>query len=155
MSRFIKLTDEGVKEAFEKQRKDVGWTFYDEREFVENIFCQRFNFLLIVYSLFITAVATADTPIAKISILFVGVVFTGVLGLVIYRAYIKLIILLKILHSLEGHVFSTIEIELNAFGKKAFRKVNHYMGIYIPLFCTLTLVLALVYNLIFFLCKAL
>jgi hypothetical protein len=67
---------------------------------MENLFCTRFNFLLVAYSLFVTAAATAwqNRP------LFIGVAFAGAIvcllvWLTVIRAFLKLDVLFKILYS--------------------------------------------------------
>ena len=36
---------------YEKQRENGDWTFYEEREFMENLFCTRLNYFFIIFSL--------------------------------------------------------------------------------------------------------
>jgi len=47
------LTDEEVVQAYKCQKDNNDWTFYQEREFVENLLQTRFNFLITVYTLFL------------------------------------------------------------------------------------------------------
>src|SRR5882762_10905497 len=43
-------TVEELREAYTRQRELYDWDFSSEREFMENLFCTRFNSLLVAYS---------------------------------------------------------------------------------------------------------
>lgn len=145
MRKLKVLTADNVNQAFEKQ-KIHGWTFYDEREHIENLLCQRFNFLLVVYSLFITAAATVNDAKERTIIFVVGAIFILLLSATLYRVYIKLDIVLQILHDLPPeHVFKMVQIEVKAKGFSALFDVNPLIGKYIPFFCFITFVVAIVY----------
>lgn len=141
---LLVLTSKEVNELFEKHQKDKIWSFYEEREFVENLFNQRFNYLILMYSLFITAAATVDNKQNLLIILCLGIVFSILVSLTIYRAYVKLIIYLKILHKLPNQVFEIVQKEIDAMKCTSLFPVNHITGIYIPLICILTLILGLI-----------
>ncbi len=130
-----------------KTQKKLGWDYYNERQFIENLFCQRFNYFLIIFSLFITAAASVKNERSLIIVLSLGIIMTIAVWLTLYRAYIKLIVNLKILHQIpkEGHVFQIINNEIESYHwiKKLFG-VNDLIGIYIPLFCILILILGLI-----------
>lgn len=143
-TRFKKITDEEVRNAFAKQKSFETWNFYDEREFIENLLSQRFNYLLLVYSLFITAFAAIDGKENKLIILGTGIALNFLISLTIYRGYVKLDVNLKILHSLwDDHVFPIIRKETNARKFRLF-DVNPFIGIYIPLLCIISLIIAFV-----------
>ncbi len=130
-------------DAFSHQKKDVGWDFYLERQFVENLFCQRFNYLIGIFAIIIAGAGSAKNQIFLISILIIGFIITFLLSLTLYRAYVKLIILLSILHKMdEKHVFPIVEKEIRAYGRKALFGVNQIIGIYLPLFFNVVLLLA-------------
>ena len=122
----------------------MGWDFYSEREFVENLFNQRFNYLIVMYSLFITAAATVSSNADLIIVLSLGVVMTILVSLTVYRAYVKMIITLKILHNLENHVFQIIDKEVKSIGKRSLFGVNQITGILIPAICIVTLIIGLI-----------
>ena len=52
--RLKTISKEEARETYKKQKEH--WNYYNEREFSEELFNQRFNFLLITYSIFIAAV---------------------------------------------------------------------------------------------------
>jgi hypothetical protein len=140
------LSKKKIKRYFKAQKK-IGWDFYAERAFVENLFSQRFNYFLIVYSLFVTATATVKDEKSMTIVLILGILLTFTIWLTLYRAYIKLIVNLKILHNLpmKGQVFALVNKEINSYCKiKRLFGVNNLIGIYIPLFCVLSLMVGLV-----------
>ena len=125
--------------AFQRQHYD--WDFNKEREFVENLFCQRFNFLLVIYSLFITAGASTHKQANLTIILFLGTVLTLLVSMSIWRVYVKLIVNLRILHQMPKHSFEFIREEVNALGIRGMFGVNSIIGLWVPLFCTASLAL--------------
>lgn len=138
MAELKSLSKEEIEAAFKYQKENIDWTFYSEREFIENLFNQRFNYLIVMYSLFIAAATTVHTKENLLIVLTLGLVFTSLVSLTIYRAYMKLIIILKILHRLDNHIFQLIEKEVSAMGRKALFGVNQITGIYIPLIAIIT-----------------
>ena len=144
MENLKTLTPEEIKSKFNFQKEQVGWTFYSEREFIENLFNQRFNYLIVMYSLFIAAAATVNTKQNLMIVLVLGFTFTILIGLTVYRAFVKLIILLRILHKLEDHVFPLIQREMETWGWKKLFHVNHFVGIIIPLGMVLTFIIGII-----------
>ncbi len=143
--KFNKITKEEIQDAYEFQRNSTDWTFYSEREFVENLFSNRFNYLLVVYSLFVTAFAAISGKTNKLIILGLGLFVTILISLTIYRAYIKLIINLKILHHLnEKHVFPMIGKETKAKGAIALWNVNPIIGVVIPIVFIFSFTIAII-----------
>lgn len=90
-----------IKDIYRKQKKGGSWNFYQEREYIENLFCQRINFLILSFSLFVTAFASLDDRITQIVILVVGFIITLPLSILTVRAYRKLDINLKIIFNLD------------------------------------------------------
>jgi hypothetical protein len=125
----------------ERQSAQFDWNLSNEREFVENLFCQRFNFMLVLYSLFIAAAASANTQLKLIAILGLGGLVTMLTSFTIWRAYVKLIVNFKMLYRLEDHPISVVAKENNLQSpiKRAF-PVNSILGIWIPLICSSSLV---------------
>ena len=72
-----------------KYFKPEDWNMSDEREFMENLLCQRFNFFLILFSLFLTAAFTAQNKITTGLVLAVGSFVCLLVWLTIYRAHWK------------------------------------------------------------------
>ena len=128
--------------AFEFQKEHTGWTFYNEREFMENLLQTRFNFLITLYALFINAVFLSEN--SKMIILATGFFIITILGFANFRVYKKLIILLKILHKLgNNHVFSVVEKEMRLHKTRLF-PVNQFIGVIIPLLLSLSLCVGII-----------
>ena len=103
---LITLTNEEIRQSYECQRKNGDWTFYQEREFMENLLQTRFNFLMTVYTLFLFPFFQSTNKESKMVILILGLIIVGIMALSVYRIYVKVDIVLKILHKLDDyHVF--------------------------------------------------
>ncbi len=128
--------------------KEIDWNLFSERDFVENIVSQRFNYFIVVFSLFITASATVSKVESLILILSLGILILTAIWLTIYISSRWLDIVFRILHNLpqENHLFKTITVELDSrrWIKKKYRcGVNNMLGIYIPMFCCFILIIGL------------
>jgi hypothetical protein len=135
------LTIEEIRQSYECQKKNNDWTFYQEREFVENLLQTRFNFLIAVYTLFLLAFFQANNNETKMVILFLGLIIVGIMGLVICRTYIQFDIIMKILYKFdEYHVFLIRKKELNARKLKLFDS-NPFIGCVIPIFLFLSIII--------------
>jgi predicted neutral ceramidase superfamily lipid hydrolase len=123
------------------QRNLYDWDFSKEREFMENLFCTRFNFLLVVYSLFVTAAAAAAQYRALfISVLFAGATVCFMVWLTIMRAYAKLDVIFKVLYrAFPNHPISIIDKEAAKSGTRLFR-VNPIIAYWLPAFTVLSLI---------------
>ncbi|MBW2648460.1 MAG: hypothetical protein JRC53_01370 [Deltaproteobacteria bacterium] len=109
------------------------WNLSDERQFIENLFNQRLNFYLVVYSLVIAGAFNAVDPHDRALVLAIGIFLCAILALSMYRACHKLLLILKLLHRTNGH-------PVRLSGKLARKvpwplsvSVNHITGIWFPL----------------------
>lgn len=129
-----------LRAANARQRAKYDWDFSREREFMENLFCTRFNFLLIAYSLFVTAAAGAlpNRPAFR-AVCFGGAVLCLMVSLTIVRAYAKLDVLFKLLYgAFPDHPISMIDRETAINGRRLFR-VNTIIAYWVPAFTVLSL----------------
>jgi hypothetical protein len=135
------LTVDEIRRSYEEQKKNKDWTFYQEREFVENLLQTRFNFLITVYTLFLLPFFQACNKESKIVILLLGLFIVGIMGLAVYRVYVKFDIIMKILYKLdEYHVFLIQGKETKAKKFKLFN-TNPLIGYVIPVFLFLSIVI--------------
>lgn len=138
------LSKADLLQFYNKQRESGDWTFYEEREFMENLFCTRLNYFFIIFSLILMAAVTVRTNINLIWVLLIGVIIQLLLWFSIYRIYIKLDIVLKILHNLdEYHVFSVTDKMLKERKHLSF-KVIPLLGTWLPLLCVIIWLIGLV-----------
>ena len=74
----------------EKKLQGGGWDFWEERVQVENLLCQRFNFLIVCYSLFIAAFAVITDRTSKLILLCIGCIVIWFISIFVRRAWFKL-----------------------------------------------------------------
>lgn len=134
-------TVDQLRAAYARQREAYDWDFSNEREFMENLFCTRFNFLLVAYSLFVTAAATAvSNRELFVFIAFAGATVCFLVSLAIMRAYAKLDVLFKVLYAaFPDHPIAIIDKETAKSGRRLFR-VNPIIAYWVPAFTVLSLV---------------
>ena len=124
-----------ILECYSKQKANGDWTFYNEREFMENLFCTRLNYFFVIFSLILMAAVTVRSNANLILVLIIGAIIQLLLWFSVYRIYIKLDIVLKILHNLDDyHVFSVTDNLLRERKHFSF-KVIPLLGIWLPLVC--------------------
>ena|SRR5581483_1006690 len=112
------------------------WDMSQERAFIENLFCQRFNFFIVIFSLVIAGAASANTQTKLAALLWIGFVLCMLVALTLYRAWVKLDWILRYLHAEVDHPLRvTGEGIANGRLPRLFG-VNPIIGIVIPLGCS-------------------
>lgn len=145
----LTLNKEDIIKAYEYQQK-VGYTFNNEREMTESAFNNRFNFLLLTYSLFLNAYFYTNTKIDKLTILIIGLLIISLLFIVCYRVHIRLQIIIEILKKLD--VKDACTITWNQYQGKRLLKIFHansLVGVATPTIMILSFIVGIIYNLIF------
>ena len=85
-----------------KKQKDIyGWSLWDERVFIEKLYNQRFNYLLVVYGLLLNILYQVNGMLTTILLGLFGTVLLFVLWVMMNRVYCKLDICLKYLHNIK------------------------------------------------------
>ena len=115
------------------------WDLSQERVFMENLFCQRFNFFIVIFSLVVAGAAGANTQVKLAAILWIGCALCTLVGLTIYRNYVKLMWILQSLHRIPGHPVSQSGVAVRELGWRGLFKVNAIIGVVIPVLCCLIL----------------
>ena len=121
-------------QAYNIQKGTHGWTFYNENDIVQRTLENRFNFLLVVFTLFLGAFFQSECDIDKLAILIIGILLIRFLRLGIRRTTNRFNITLDIVHSLDQYDVSPIIHEENLHrhpNEKKYRN-NSIMGIIIP-----------------------
>lgn len=119
------------------------WNIYQERAFIENLLCQRFNFFILLFSLIVTSAATVNNSnMLLFNIIIVsGIFLCSGICLTIIRIYSKLDSILRIIYRHEStKMFKVIQREAARY-KYSFVNVNKFIGFYIPLACIATLII--------------
>lgn len=120
---------------------DLGdWSFSAEREFMENLYVGRFNYFLVIFSLFLTAGFANTFIVYKSVVFFVGSFILFLVWLPLYRGYKKHDRIMKIIfRNKRNHPANRIEAIMQLEGYKPKYKVSKLMGVYIPWSCILLL----------------
>lgn len=117
-----------------------GWTFADEREFMENLYVGRFNYFLVVFSLFMTAGFANNFTTHKSIVFYVGSIVLFLFWLLLYRGYKKHDRIMRIIFRQKpDHPANRIEKIMGLEGYEPKYKVSKLMGVYIPWLCILFL----------------
>ena len=116
---------------------DVGnWSFSDEREFIENLYVERFNCFLLIFSLFLTSGFANTFTVYKSVVFYVGGFILFLVWLPLYRAYKKHDRIMRIIfQNKTDHPANRIEAIMQLENYKPKYKVSKLMGVYIPWFC--------------------
>ena len=125
------------------------WDMSQERQFIENLLCQRFNFFLVIYAAVIGGALAAGEQAHLCSILCLGTVLTAALAFTIFRADAKLSIILDDhLYKLDGHEAKIINDEIKQKPwYRRFCSARKILGWVIPIFCVLTLLAGFILSL--------
>lgn len=120
---------------------DIGdWSLSDEREFVENLYVGRFNYFVVVFSLFMTAGFANNFTTYKSLVFYVGAFILFLVWLLLHCGYKKHDRILRIIFRNKAeHPASRIEKIMELEGYKPKYHVSKLMGVYIPWLCILVL----------------
>ena len=132
--------------ASERDRLSPVWDMSQERMFIENLLCQRFNYFLIFFSLTIAGFSNAKNEWIGETMLILGAVIITMLANVLRWNQKKLNIILDDLYNDESHPAKIID---DMAGKNR-RKV---MGIYIPSICSITIISSAIINFFYLILK--
>ncbi len=144
----ISKSKEEIIFCFHQQIKKSGWTFFSERQFVEGLFCTRFNYFIATVSVLSAAITQIESLFIMFLVILVSLILLILMALNIYRAYFKLMILAKIIYKLESfNVPNIIDIESKSkFNKnKLSFSSNPIIGFIIPAICILTYLIMLIW----------
>jgi len=117
------------------------WNLSQERAFQEDLMYRGFHFFIIFYSLVIGGAAAARSQQNLCIILSLGALICLAMVLPIYRARAKLLLILGILHRIDQHPVAKVGKLLRSSGAWRTFSVVHMIGLWIPLFCCVALVL--------------
>ncbi len=137
--------DLNSKEELIKSLETSGWNLSNERDFVENLYIGRFNYFLVVFSLFITAGFANNFNNFKYLVFYFGAFILFLVWLILYRGYKKHDRIMRIIfNDKKDHPASKIEAILKIEGYKPRYKVSRLMGVYIPWICIIFLLTAVI-----------
>lgn len=117
------------------------WNMSKEREFMENLLGQRFNFYLLFISLTVVGFATTNNKLYGQLILLIGSVVAWMLTSVLLRSQDKLEYIMEVLFRNHSHPAKIID---QMVGGKSKRRL---IGKWIPLVCSIFLTLGFLVHL--------
>ena len=138
------VKEDEINNMYNKHKQD-DWTIYFERQHLENLLCQRFNFLIVVYSLFVAAFATIEGKDNKLIILFLGFIVVSLLCLTVMRICERLEVVLKFIYKIQDNPLSLINIEVKKRNHFPNFDVNPIIGYVVPGIMVLSLILGIVF----------
>ncbi|MCL1931558.1 MAG: hypothetical protein FWF55_07050 [Treponema sp.] len=144
----INSSKEELEKALEIQMEKAGWTFFDEREFLENLMQTRFNFLITVYAFFFSTFFLCEKEEYRLIIAIIASIIIFLISLTICRIYIKADIVLKILYELDSNYTSGIIKKELGRCSGFLPNVNKFIGYRIPIVLLITSVLGVIYSMI-------
>lgn len=119
------------------EHSNCTWDMNQERAFLENLLCQRFNFLFIFYGISIGFLYSVRNQQYYIQLfLFICATLTFLFSLTIYRSQKKLnIILNQYLMKDNTHPVKIIDDEANKTSIIGLKSVRNIIGYVIPTIC--------------------
>lgn len=123
------------------------WSMSQEREFIENLLCQRFNFFIVFYSIVIAGSLTLKSYIYLAVILTLGSVIAILFAATLFRAQHKLDLIIKKLSKKPKHPYKVInDLAKNLKTMPWYARLiagdsrRKYIGYTIPAFCVFSLI---------------
>lgn len=117
------------------------WRLSDERSFIENLLCSRFNFFLVYFSLIVVGAITTHDPTHFKIILVLGALISIPFAGTLFRSQAKLDILLEEILRDKNHPASFAD--KNCQGPS----MRKWLGYWIPSMCVGALILAAILSL--------
>ena len=140
----MKDVNVGSPDKSTKSESAEVWDLSQERAFIENLLCQRFNFLLVFYSLVVAGAFTANSQRNFNIVLTIGAIVSSMFALPIARAHHKLELILRHLGTRHparmtdvwASDLSLVPTVMRPFVRYSRRDV---IGYWIPLLCAVSL----------------
>jgi hypothetical protein len=127
------VKEENNNQSFPKELDYGEWSISKERELSINVFHGRFNYFLIVFSLFVTAGFVNSFEKFKCLVFYSGAILLFLCWRPLYRAMTRVDMLTKSLFGKDGYIL----YDLQGYEKKF---ISGWTGIFIPIVCILFLI---------------
>jgi hypothetical protein len=122
--------------------EDSGWTLSKEREFTETLFVGRFNYFLVVFSLFVTAGFANSFKTGRSLVFYSGAIVLLMCWMPLFRALKQFNNIISILfNNKKDHPVYILQKILKEKGFKSKLEISRWMGIYIPIVCIVLLLI--------------
>jgi hypothetical protein len=119
--------------------RDDGWDMSQEREFLENLLCQRFNFFLVVFGGVVAGVVGTHDEKSWLIVLWSGAIVLWLMTRTLWRAQYKLNLIFDDLKATDPE-HPAVRIDRKAGGFSA----RNLIGYWIPIGCSLVTTAAIV-----------
>jgi hypothetical protein len=137
------MRDDSDDDPVSRQFDVSGWNLSNEREFMENLFVGRFNYFVLIFSIFLTAGFANNFETFRAGVFFTGATITGMVWAVLHRAYLKHDRTLRLIfRHFPDHPVTRTEMLMRQEGYDPRFRASKMMGVYIPAACTFLLVMA-------------
>jgi len=127
-------------ECLTKEINYGDWSLNDEREFYENLYVGRFNFFLLVFSLFVSAGFANSFKELRYLVFYFGAFLLVLCWLTLLRIIRKFNIIMQLLFNRKGEILYILQKMAKNDGYKGRIVISKLMGIYIPIVCILFLI---------------
>ena len=132
--------------ASERDKLSPVWDMSQERMFIENLLCNRFNYFLVFFSITLAGFSGAKNPWIGEAILIFGAIITTMFTNVLHWNQKKLNLILDDLYTDDSHPAKIID----SMAGKSKRKI---MGVYIPIICSITIIISSIINFFYLILK--
>ena len=146
MARLNDADRANLERIMKSQLNETGWNFYNERQHVETLFYNRFNFFLMLYGMFVAAIASLEcdcNALFECGLLIFAIIILILVWATLCRNYQTLCMILYIVDNLPNYHSSPILSEY--MGKSSILRSRDLMAIWIPFCCIVSLALYLCY----------
>ena len=117
MARLNDADRANLERIMKSQLNETGWNFYNERQHVETLFYNRFNFFLMLYGMFVAAIASLEcdcNALFEYGLLIFAIIILILVWATLCRNYQTLRMILYVVDNLPNYHSSSI--------------LNRYMG---------------------------
>lgn len=143
---YLSTSKYKIKEYFDKQKREYNWTFFSERAFVEELFCTRFNYFIATVAFLSAAITQIKSMYTLLCVVFTSLIIITLMAFNIYRVYVKLIVLLKILYQLDDfNALNVVDKEIKQTKNILSFPVNPLIGFIVPAICILSYLIMFIY----------
>lgn len=143
MARLNDADRANLERIMKSQLNKTGWNFYNERQHVETLFYNRFNFFLMLYGMFVAAIASLECDSKKsfeFGLLMFTIVILSLVWATLCRNYQTLRMILYILdNGLPEYHSSPILSSYMKLGCLNIPSSGYFISIFIPFVCLMSL----------------
>lgn len=143
MARLNDADRANLERIMKSQLNETGWNFYNERQHVETLFYNRFNFFLMLYGMFVAAIASLECDSKKsfeFGLLMFAIVILSLVWATLCRNYQTLRMILYILdNGLPEYHSSPILSSYMKLGCLNIPSSGYFISIFIPFVCLMSL----------------